>query len=140
MDLYQVKGKLNQTSYQSILQHHAILLGTWLVAQGFVLMQDNEPKHTVKLCQRYIKSKEEQHILQLISWWAQSADLIPTELMWDELDWKVRTKPSTSVTHLWQENWAELSSVYLQSLVEKMPRICEIVIAVKEGYFDESKV
>ena len=32
-DLYQVKGKLNQTGYLSILQHHVILSGTWLVNQ-----------------------------------------------------------------------------------------------------------
>ena len=27
-------------------------------------LQDNDPKHTGKLCQRYIKSKEEQHVFQ----------------------------------------------------------------------------
>ena len=91
-DLHQMKGKLNQTSHHSILQHHTILFGTWLVGQGFVLMQDNDPMHTSKLCQRYIKSKEEQHVLQLISWPVQSADLNPIELMWDKLDRKVRAK------------------------------------------------
>ena len=42
--------------------------------------------------QRYIKSKEEQHVLQLVSWPAPSADLNPIELMWDELDQNVRAK------------------------------------------------
>ena len=51
-----------------------------LVGQGFVLMQDNDSK------QRYIKTKEEQHVLQLISWLMQSADLNSIELVWDELD------------------------------------------------------
>ena len=85
-DLYQVKGRLNQTRYHSILQHHAIQSVMWLLDQGFELIQDNDPKNTSKLCQRYIKSKEEQHILQLMSWLAQLADLNPTELVWDELD------------------------------------------------------
>ena len=49
-DLHQVKDKLNPTVYHSILQHHAIQSGTQLVGQGFVLMQDNDPKHTSKLC------------------------------------------------------------------------------------------
>ena len=58
-DLRRVKGKLNQINNYSKLQHHMIPSGTQLVDQRFVLMQDNDPKHTSKLCQRYIKSKEE---------------------------------------------------------------------------------
>ena len=85
-DLLQVKGKLNQTRYHSKLQYHVIPLRTWVVGQGFVFMQNNYPKHRSKLCQRYIESKEEQHVLQLMSWLAQSADLNPIELVWNELD------------------------------------------------------
>ena len=106
-------------------------------------MQDNDPKHTSKLCQRYIKSKKEQYVLQLMSWPTQSVDLNTIELVWDELDQKVIDKQPTSTAHLLQflqECWAELFSVYLQSLVEKILRICEAVIATKGGHFDESKV
>ena len=76
-DLLQVKGKLNRTGDHSVLQHHTIPSGTQLVAQGFLLIQDNDPKHTNKLCQRYIQSKEEQHVLHLTCWLTQSADLNP---------------------------------------------------------------
>ena len=48
-----------ESDYHSILQHHAIPSGIQLVNQGFVLMQDNDPRHTDKFSQRYIKSKEE---------------------------------------------------------------------------------
>ena len=58
----------------------------WLVSQGFVLLQGNDPTYTGKLYQRYIKSKEEQHVLQLMSWLVQSANLSPIELLWDELN------------------------------------------------------
>ena len=54
------------------------------------------------------------------------ADLNPIELMWNGLDQKVRTKQPISAAPLWQlllEIWAEISSVYLQSLVERMQRI-----------------
>ena len=66
-DLYQMKGKLNQPGYHSILQHHVILSEKRLVGQGFLLMGNNHPKHISKLCQRYIKSKEEQYVLKLMS-------------------------------------------------------------------------
>ena len=98
-DLHQMKGKLNQTCYHSILQHHAIPSWTRLVSQGFQHMQD-DPKHIIKFCQRYIKSKEEQHILRLMSWPAQSTDLHPNELVRYKLDRKFRAKQSTSTTQL----------------------------------------
>ena len=50
-NLHQMKDKLNPTGYHSI---QAILSGTRLKAQRFVHMQDNDPKHTSKLRQRYI--------------------------------------------------------------------------------------
>ena len=74
-DLEQVKGKLNQTSYYSIVQHHMIPSEMQLVSQGFVLMQYKDPNHMSKLYQRCIKSKEEQHAFQLMSWPVQSMDL-----------------------------------------------------------------
>ena len=130
-NLPRVKRKLNQTSYYCILQHHMILIlsGMRFVAQGFIFMQDNDPKHTNKLCQRYIKR---------MYWPVQSADLNLIELVWDELDRKVRAKQPTSVAHLWQllqESREELSSVYFQFLGERMPRIYEAVIASKRWSF-----
>ena len=133
-DLHKVKGRLNQTSYHSILQHHTIPSVMRLVGQGFVLVQDNDPKYTSKLCQRYIKSKEEKHILQLMSWLAQSADLNPIELEWDELYQKVRAEQATNPAYHWQllqESWVD----YLQSLVKRMQKICEAMIAAKRGQF-----
>ena len=112
-----------QIKSDRVSQHTAALL----VAQGFVLKQDNDPKHTSRLCQKCIKSKVEQYVLQLISWPAQSVDLNPIELVWNELDWKVRAKLLPSAAHLrqlLQESWAELSSVYLQSLRERKLCVC----------------
>ena len=92
------------------------------MGQGFVLMQDNDPKHTSKLCQKYIKSKKEQYVLQLISSAATLADLNLIELVWDELDRKVRAKQLISAATLLQflrESRKEQPSVYFHSLVEK---------------------
>ena len=41
-DLHQVKGKLNQIGYHSILQHRTIPSRVRFVAQGLLLMQDND--------------------------------------------------------------------------------------------------
>ena len=142
-DLFRVRGTLNQNGYHSILQRHAIPSGMRLVGQGFILQQDNDPKHKSKLCQNYLAKKEQAGKLENMEWPAQSPDLNPIELVWDEMDRRVKAKQPTSATHLWellQQTWEELSEEYLISIVERMPRVCSAVISAKGGYFDESTV
>uniref|UniRef100_Q7M3L8 Orf within vasotocin gene (Tes1 element) n=1 Tax=Eptatretus stoutii TaxID=7765 RepID=Q7M3L8_EPTST len=141
-DLHRVTGTLNRKGYHSILQRHAIPSGLRLVGQGFILQQDNDPKHTSRLCQNDLRREEQDGRLQIMEWPAQSPDLNPIELVWDELDRRVKAKQPTSATHLWellQQSREELSEQYLISIVERMP-VCSAVISAKGGYFDESKI
>ena len=111
------------------------------LTQRFVFMQDNDRKHSSKLCQRYFKSKEEQYIFQLMSWPAQSADLNPIELVLEEFNQNIRAKQPKSAAHFWhllQKSWAEQSSIYVQSLVKRILRICEAMIDTQEGQFDDT--
>ena len=101
-DLHQVEYKLNQTGFHSILQRHTITSGTWLVDHEFLHMQANDPKHTSKLCQMYIKSLEEQPVLRRMSWPVQSTDLNPIELLLGELERKVKVTQPTNAAHHWQ--------------------------------------
>jgi len=58
-----------------------------------------------------------------MEWLAQSTYLNPIELVWDELDRRVKAKQPTSATQLWellQQCWEELSEKYLISIVERM--------------------
>ena len=67
-----------------------------------------------------MKSKKERQVFQPMSWSVQSVDLNLNELACDELERKVKAKQPMSAARLGQhsqETWAELSSVYLQSLV-----------------------
>ena len=100
------------------------------VSQGVVLMQDNDRKHTSKFCQRYIKSKNEVHVLQLMSWPAQS----------DHLNWcgvNLTEKSELNNLQVWltSGNSCRKASVYIQFLEERMPRICRAEIATKGGSF-----
>ena len=72
--------------------------GMLLVDQEFVFMQDNDLEPTSKHCQRHIKSKDEQHVLQLMSWPVQSVDLNPIDLTGMNLT-KTRDKQHTSAAH-----------------------------------------
>lgn len=76
-------------------------------------------------------------------WPAQSPDLNPIELLWDELDRKIRIKGPTSKTHLWQvlkEAWSEIQPETLEKLTNRMPRLCKAVIRAKGGFFEESRI
>ena len=56
----------SRVSYHSILQHHAVPSGVHVVGQGFILQQDNDPKHKSKLCQNYLRKKDEDGKLENI--------------------------------------------------------------------------
>ena len=110
--LYQVKGILDQKGYHNILSRYALPSGKRLIGRGFVLQQDNDPKHTSKYCQRYLKRKESEGEVKMMTWPPQSPDLNPIELLWEQLDRQVRKQCPKSQAHLWeilQEEWANIS-------------------------------
>lgn len=112
-----------------------------LIGQGFILQQDDS-KHKFKPCQNYL-NKKEQNGKREKTWPAQFIDLNPIELVWDELDRRLKAQQPPSATHLWellQQTWKELYEEYLLSIVERTPQVCSAVKSAKGGYFDELKV
>ena len=128
-DLYKIKGILNKEGHHSILQRYAVPSGQHLIGAIFLLQQDNDPKHTSILCKKYLGKKQAAGMLSVMEWPAQSPDLNPIELLWEQLDrWPI--KPSQS--NLWeglQEAWGEISTDYLNKLTARMPKVFNAVIA-----------
>ena len=84
--------------------------------------------------------KEHRHWTE---WPAQSPNLNPVELLWNQLDRMVCKKCTSSQSNLWevlQEAWSEISLDYLNILTTRMPKVCKAVNAANGGFFDESKV
>ena len=84
------QGTLNKHGYHSILQQSAIPFGFRLVGLSFVCQQDNDPKHTFRLCKGYLTKKESDGVLHQMTWPLQLPDLHPIEMVWDELDCRVK--------------------------------------------------
>ena len=124
-DLYKVKGIFNK-------ERHSLPCGQGLIRANFLLQQDNDPKHTSKLCKNYLGKKQSAGILSVMEWPAQSPDLNPIELLWEQLDRMVHKKCPSSQSNLWevvQEAWGEFFSDYLNKLTARMPKVCKAVIA-----------
>lgn len=142
-DLFKINGILRKEQYNSILIHHAVPSGLRLIGQNFIFQQDNDPKHTSKLCLNYLDQKSYQNVLKVMKWPAQSPDLNPIEKLWEELDRKVRIKCPTSESHMWelcQEAWNKIDSNILNKLINRMSGVCSEVIKKKGGYIDENKI
>lgn len=62
--LIKIEGILKKEQYHSILQRHAIPSGIQLIGRGFIFQQDNDPKHTSKLCVHYLEQKKAMRCLK----------------------------------------------------------------------------
>jgi transposase len=66
-------------------------------------------------------------VLHQMSWPPQSPDLNPIEMLWDELDRRVKENQPTSAQHMW-ELLQGSGKAFQVKLVERIPRVCKAVI------------
>ena len=58
-------------------------------------------QHTSRLCKGYL-TMESDGVTHQMTWPPQSPDLSPFEMVWDELDRRVKEKQPTSAQHMWE--------------------------------------
>ncbi|CAK9824990.1 Transposable element Tc1 transposase [Anthophora retusa] len=142
-DLVKIDGILNKERYKGILETNALPSGTRLIGENFVFQQDNDPKHTSKLCRGYLEQLEREEKIVIMTWPPQSPDLNPIELLWEELDRQVRKAAPTSTQTLWQQlqdAWSRIEPLTLTKLLNRMPKLCKAVIKAHGGNIDETKI
>ena len=101
-DLVRVQGILEKNLYHRILWRNAIPSGKTLIGPGFILQQDNDPKHTFQKCRQYVERKQAAGVLQSMTWPPQLPDLSLIELLSEELDREVKAVSPSSENQLWQ--------------------------------------
>lgn len=142
-DLTEIKGILTAEGYEEILQHNAIPSGFRLIGAGFTFQHDNDPKHTARRIHTLLSKKEHQKMLKVMQWPPQSPDLNPIELLWDELDRKLREDLSVNRRDIFarlQHHWKTINVGTLSKLVGRMPKLCGAIIKAKGGHINESKI
>lgn len=142
-DLVRIDGIMRKEEYKTILENNAVPSGLRLIGPGFVFQQDNDPKHSSKLCRGYLDQMQATSRLVNMEWPPQSPDLNPIELLWEELDRKVRERCPTSKESMWQclkDNWEAISDKTIQKLIARLPRLVQMVKKRKGGFFDEKTV
>ncbi|KAL0151286.1 hypothetical protein M9458_053477, partial [Cirrhinus mrigala] len=133
--LVPVKGTLNASACQDILDN-SMLPTLWeqFGAGPFLFQHDCAPVHKA----RSIKTWMTESGVDELDWPAQSPDLNPIEHLWDELERRLRARPSrpTSVcdlTNALLKEWSKIPIKTLLNLVDSLPRRVEAVIAAKGG-------
>lgn len=134
--LCEVEGKMDAKQYVSILEDGLLgSIGKLKMMEGeFIFQQDNDPKHTSKLAQKWL---EDQNIT-VLDWPAQSPDLNPIEHLWTTLKRKILDYevPAKGVWELWERTsteWGNITEEDCQGLIESMPRRLQAVIRAKGG-------
>ena len=76
-----------------------------------------------------------------IRWPLQSPNFNPIDMVWDELDRRVKEKQPTSAQHtVCGNSFKTVGKAFQVKLGERMQRVCKAVIKAKGVYFDESKI
>lgn len=123
-------GILNSVKMCSIYKKGLLPSAKEWFGSDWILQEDNDPKHTSKLCQHWRK----KHNVVRMDWPAQSPDQNPIENVWSILKYKVgKKKPGTikQLKAVIRREWKKLDRNLAWKLANSMHQRIEALIEAK---------
>lgn len=103
MKLGLIVKMFHSSLYLGCILHLAALNHTFLFQRlrtrgclDFQVSWDNDPKHTSGYSKSHLSKTANDEVRHQMTWPLQSPNLTPTEVVWIELDWRLKKKPPTS--------------------------------------------
>lgn len=132
-----IEGRMNAELYTDILNDELLetIRQQELDKLLIIFQQDNDPKHTSKRAQQWLRENE----IQTLEWPSQSPDLNPIEHLWVHLKRRLATYKNepNGLEELWervQEEWNRIPAAVCIDLIDSMPRRVAAVIKAKGSY------
>jgi len=127
--LHRIAGIMDQVQYREIMEKVMLPHARQNMPRGWVLQQDNDPKHTAKSVKKWFTDNK----LRVMEWPPQSPDLNPIESLWGEVEQKLKGRKFKKPDELFDavnQEWTNLPTELLEKLVGSMPRRCKAVLDV----------
>jgi hypothetical protein len=121
---------MTKEEYWDILHDIMLPYARRNMGRGWRFQHDNDPKHTAKLVQQWIKD----HHVSVLQWPAQSPDLNFIENLWQEVKLRLGHHKSRNAEQLWlavEQAWYSIPQATCQRLVDSMNRRCAAVLRSK---------
>lgn len=133
--LVSMHGNMTAEQYEAVLDNYALpTLWQYFGNGPYLFQQDNAPCHTAHVITTWFEAMD----VEKLDWPAQSPDLNPLEHLWDELERRLRARPTrprnrTELFAMLKEEWSRIPVETYRKLVESLPRRVAAVIAANGG-------